>query len=71
MRKEYKNKYSIDNFIKANGNYHPQVYLEECDYRLKKNKKKNWLNKMFASDPSDNEPDSGTDCEPDSDVADD
>ena len=32
--------------------------------------KKRWLNKTFDSDPSDNEPDSGTDSESDSDADD-
>ena len=45
---------------------YPQVHLEECQYRIKKIKKKRWLNKTFASDLSGNEPNSGTDSEPDS-----
>ena len=45
---------------------YPQVCLEEFQYRIKKIKKKRWLNKTFASDLSDNEPNSGTDSEPDS-----
>ena len=59
---------SLDSIIKTNDMYYPQVYLEVCNYRIKKNKNKNWLNKTFASDLSDNEPDSGTDTEPDSDA---
>ena len=32
---------SLDSIIKANDMYYPQVYLQECQYRIKKNKKKN------------------------------
>ena len=41
-------------------------YLEECQYRIKKIKKR-WLNKTFDSDPSDNKLDITTDSDPDSD----
>ena len=42
----------------------------ECKYKIKMSKKKNWLNKNFASDLSDNEPNSGTDSETDNDADD-
>ena len=47
-----------------------QVCLEECQYRIKKIKKKRCLNKTFATDLSDNEPNSGTNSKPDSDLGD-
>ena len=47
-----------------------QVYLEDCQHRIKKKKKKRCLNKVFATDLSDNQPSSGTDSEPDSDADD-
>ena len=56
--------------MRRNDKYYPQALLEECKYKIKMSKKKNWLNKNFASDLSDNEPNSGTDSETDNDADD-
>ena len=64
---------SIHKRIDNNNNLvrYPQVYLEECRYRIKKVKKikkKRFLTKAFKSDSSDNEADNEAVTEPDSDL---
>ena len=60
----------LDSIIRRNDKYFPQSILEECKYKIKKSKKKNCLNKNFASDLSDNEPNCGNDSDPDTDADD-
>ena len=57
----------LDSVIRANKNYHPETFLEECKYEIKKNKMENLINDGFdssSSDESDSEPDSDPDSEP-------
>ena len=61
---------ALDSVIRRNDKYYPQTLLEKCKYRIKKSKKKNWINNNFASDLSDNKSNIGIDSEPDSDADD-
>ena len=47
----------IDSVFKMSKNYHPQAFLEECKYVLKKNKMGKFINKELEifSDESDEE----------------
>ena len=48
----------LDPVIRANKNYYPQTFLEECKYEIKKNRMENFINDdldLSSSDESDNE----------------
>ena len=60
----------LDSVIRVNKNYYPQVLLEECKYKTKKNKMVNLINDNFdtsSSDESDNGSDNKSDNECDND----
>ena len=47
----------LDSVIRVNKKYYPQTLLEECKYKIKKNKKDNFINNDLESDSEfDNEP---------------
>ena len=45
----------LDSFVRANKKYYPQTPLEECKYKIKKNKMKNLINDDLDPVSSDNE----------------
>ena len=50
---------TIDSVMRIDKKNHPQVYLEECKYRVKKYKRLDFINTELKSDSeSDSEPDS-------------
>ena len=54
----------LDSVIKVNKKYHPQVFLEEYKYKIKKSKMENLINDDLdpsSSDESDSESDNGSD----------
>ena len=54
----------FDSIIKVNKKYHPQIFLKECKYEIKKNKMENLINDDLdpsSLDESDNESDNGSD----------
>ena len=54
---------TIDSVMRIDKKNHPQVYLEECKYRVKKIQMSRFVNTELKSD-SDSEPDSeGSDAE--------
>ena len=53
---------TIDSVIKMNKKNYPQVYLEECKYKIKKKQTPRFINTELETDP---EPDLETDSEPD------
>ena len=62
----------LDSVIRANKKYYPQPLLEECKYKIRKNKMENLINDdldLSSSDESDNESgnefDNGSDNETD------
>ena len=64
----------LDSVIKSNKKYYSQTLLEECKYKIKKNKMENLINgdlRLSSSDESDskcdNECDDGSDNEFDND----
>ena len=52
----------LDSVIIANKKYYLQTFLEECKYKIKKNKVKNLINDFDLSS-SDNEPDNKFDID--------
>ena len=56
----------LDSIIKVNKNQKPQTFLEECKYKIKKNKIENRVNYDFNSSSSD-ESDNTSESEPDND----
>ena len=55
---------TLDFVIRANKKYYPQTLLEECKYKIKKNKMENLINDDLdpsSSDESFNESDNGSD----------
>ena len=53
---------TIDSVTRMNGKNHPQVYLEECKYKIKKIQTPRFINNELETD---SEPDVDTDLEPD------
>ena len=51
---------TIDSVMRIDKKNHPQVYLEECKYRVKKMQMSRFINTELKSD-SDSEPDSEVD----------
>ena len=54
----------LDNVIRANKKYYPQILLEESKYEIKKNKMENFINDDLdpsSSDESDNKSDNESD----------
>ena len=47
----------LDSVIRVNKKYYPQTLLEECKYKIKKNKMENLINDDLDSNSSDNESD--------------
>ena len=47
----------IDSVIRVNKKYYPQTLLEECKYKIKKNKIENRINNDLSLSSSDNESD--------------
>ena len=41
---------TIDSVINFNTKYHPQVYLEECEYRIKKTQMPKFIKNELKSD---------------------
>ena len=40
----------LDSVIRVNNKYYPQTLLEKCKYKIKKNKKYNFINDDLESD---------------------
>ena len=60
----------LNSVTRVNKKYYPQILLQECKYKLKKNKMENLINddlSLSSSDESDNEPDNESDNESDND----
>ena len=57
---------TIDSFMKMNKKYFPQIYLEECKYKIKKTQMSRFINAELDSD-SESESDSDDDSDDDSD----
>ena len=58
----------LDSVIRVNKKYHPQKFLEDCKYVIRKNKMGNLINDdlyLSSSDESNNESDNETDNETD------
>ena len=53
----------LDSFIRVSKKYYPQTLLEECKYKLKKNKMKNLINDDLDLSSSDKESDNEFDNE--------
>ena len=53
---------TIDSVIRMNKKNYPQVYLEECKYKIKKMQTPRFINTELETD---SEPDLETDSEPD------
>ena len=54
----------LNSVTRVNKKYYPQILLQECKYKLKKNKMENLINdnlSLNSSDESDNEPDNESD----------
>ena len=54
----------LDSVIRLNKKYYPQTLLEECQYVIRKNKMKNFINNnlsLSSSDESDNASDNESD----------
>ena len=58
---------TIDSVMRMDKKNHPQVYLEECNYKIKKIQMSRFVNAELKSD-SDSEPDSGLDSDLDLDL---
>ena len=43
----------LDSVIKVNKKYYPQTFLEECKYKIKKNKMESRVNEDFEPSSSD------------------
>ena len=43
----------LDSFVKIDNDYHPQIFLEECKYAVKKKKIINAINEELNSDEPD------------------
>ena len=59
---------TLNSVIRVNKKYHPETFLEECKYVIRKNKMENLINNdldLSSSDESDNESDHETDNETD------
>ena len=54
----------LDSVIRVNKKYYPQTLLEECKYKIKKNRSGNCINNHLESD---GEFDSESDSEPNDD----
>ena len=52
---------TIDSVVKVNKKYYPQVYLEECNYKIKKVQMSRFINTELESD-SDSDSDSESDA---------
>ena len=46
---------SIDNMLKIEKNYYPQVYLEQCKYKVKERKIKNLIDYELSESDSDSD----------------
>ena len=60
----------LNSVTRVNKKYYPQILLQECKYKLQKNKMENLINddlSLSSSDESDNEPDNESDNESDND----
>ena len=56
----------LDSIIRVNKNYYPQTFLEECKYKIRKNKIENCINDdldLSSSDESDSESDNEVDSD--------
>ena len=54
----------LDSVIRVNKKYYPQIFLEECKYKMKKNKLENLINDYVdpsSSDEFDNDSENGFD----------
>ena len=54
----------LDSVIRANKKYYPQIFLEECKCKIKRNKKEDSINDdldLSSSDETDNEFGNGSD----------
>ena len=51
----------LDSVIRVNKKYYPQTLLEQCKYKIKKNKMENLINDDLDSSSSDDETDSDSD----------
>ena len=58
---------TIDSVLKIDKKNHPQVYLEECKYRVKKIQMSRFINTELKSD-SDSEPDSEVESKSDAEL---
>ena len=58
---------TIDSVMKIDKKNHPQVYLEECKYRIKKIQMSRFINTELKSD-SDSEPDSEVESNSDAEL---
>ena len=58
---------TIDSVIRIDKKNHPQVYLEECKYRVKKIQMSRFINTELKSD-SDSEPDSEVESKSDAEL---
>ena len=45
----------LDSIVDVNKKYHPQIFLKECKYVIKKKKIMNRINKKLKSDESGND----------------
>ena len=64
----------LDFVVWVNKTYYPQIFLEECKYKIKRNKMENLINDdLYPSslDETDNEFENGLDHESDNDESDD
>ena len=58
---------TIDSVMRMDKKNHPQVYLEECKYRIKKIQMSRFINTELKSD-SDSEPDSEVESKSDAEL---
>ena len=59
---------TIDSFINFNKKNHPQVYLEECKYRIKKTKIPKFIKNELKSESDSDDKDSDSDYDSDLDL---
>ena len=60
----------LDSVIRVNKKYYPQTLLEECKYKIKKNKMENLINDDLDLSSSDNESNNESDNESDNESID-
>ena len=58
----------LDSVIKVNKKYSPQLLLEECEYKIKYNKRKNFINDDLDPNSYDNYSDNGSDSHSDNQI---